>query len=69
MVTTADNWLRTTADAPLRTDVAVGFGAGLLWNGEPSMFLANRLDTTVELYRKGRANAVLVTGNKRQLGR
>ena len=60
--TAADDRLRTTADVP-RTDVAVVFGAGLLWNGEPSIFLANRLDAAAELYREGRIEAVLVTGD------
>ncbi|MEU0680125.1 MULTISPECIES: SanA/YdcF family protein [Streptomyces] len=60
--TTADNRLRTTADVP-RTDVAVVFGAGLLWNGEPSIFLANRLDAAAKLYREGRIEVVLVTGD------
>ncbi|MGC5041589.1 SanA/YdcF family protein [Streptomyces sp. DT190] len=59
---TADDRLRTTADVP-RTDVAVVFGAGLLWNGEPSIFLANRLDAAAKLYREGRVNVVLVTGD------
>ncbi|MEV7685459.1 vancomycin high temperature exclusion protein [Streptomyces bungoensis] len=63
-VSTADR-LRTTADAP-RTEVAVVFGAGL-WNGEPSPYLAHRLDAAVRLYRAGRIRAVLVTGdNSRQ---
>jgi vancomycin permeability regulator SanA len=53
--------LRTTADAP-RTEVAVVFGAGL-WNGEPSPYLANRLKAAAELYREGRVEVVLVTGD------
>ncbi|MBW8821841.1 MAG: hypothetical protein JF598_27450, partial [Streptomyces sp.] len=40
-VVTGDR-LRTTADVP-RTEVAVVFGAGL-WDGEPSPYLAHRLD-------------------------
>ncbi|MET9440300.1 ElyC/SanA/YdcF family protein [Streptomyces sp. NPDC006610] len=59
-VATGDR-LVTTADAP-RTDVAVVFGAGL-WNGEPSPYLAHRLDAAAELYRSGRIRAVLVTGD------
>ncbi|NUP45448.1 MAG: DUF218 domain-containing protein [Streptomyces sp.] len=59
-VTTGDR-LRTTADAP-RTEVAVVFGAGL-WNGEPSPYLANRLKAAAELYRAGRVEVVLVTGD------
>ncbi|MFD7873304.1 vancomycin high temperature exclusion protein [Streptomyces sp. NPDC059766] len=53
--------LRTTADVP-RTDVAVVFGAGL-WDGEPSPYLAHRLDAAAALYRAGRIEVVLVTGD------
>ncbi|MFG2131888.1 vancomycin high temperature exclusion protein [Streptomyces sp. NPDC048751] len=59
-VVTGDR-LRTTADAP-RTDVAVVFGAGL-WDGEPSPYLAHRLDAAATLYREGRIKVVLVTGD------
>ncbi|MEU9335811.1 ElyC/SanA/YdcF family protein [Streptomyces sp. NPDC048290] len=60
-LTTGDR-LRTTADVP-RTDVAVVFGAGLRWDGEPSPYLANRLDAAAELYRAGQIRVVLVTGD------
>ncbi|MGV9244753.1 SanA/YdcF family protein [Streptomyces sp. NPDC003710] len=53
--------LRTTADVP-RTQVAVVFGAGL-WDGEPSPYLARRLDAAAQLYRAGRVRVVLVTGD------
>ncbi len=53
--------LRTTADVP-RTEVAVVFGAGL-WRSEPSPYLAHRLDAAAELYRAGRIEVVLVTGD------
>ncbi|GGR18725.1 SanA/YdcF family protein [Streptomyces aurantiogriseus] len=59
-VSTADR-LGTTDDAP-RTEVAVVFGAGL-WAGEPSPYLAHRLDAAAELYREGRVKVVLVTGD------
>ncbi|MCC5476083.1 SanA/YdcF family protein [Streptomyces barringtoniae] len=59
-VSTADR-LRTTADAP-PAPVAVVFGAGL-WNGEPSPYLAHRLDAAARLYRAGRIKVVLVTGD------
>ena len=49
------------ADAPA-AGVAVVFGAGL-WKGEPSPYLARRLDAAVELYRAGKVRAVLVTGD------
>lgn len=60
-VSTADR-LRTTADVP-RTEVAVVFGAGLWARDEPSPYLARRLDAAAELYRAGRIEVVLVTGD------
>ncbi|MCK1823511.1 YdcF family protein [Streptomyces sp. XM83C] len=59
-LTTGDR-LRSVADVP-RTGVAVVFGAGL-WSGEPSPYLAHRLDAAAELYRAGRVEVVLVTGD------
>ncbi|MFI2199890.1 vancomycin high temperature exclusion protein [Streptomyces sp. NPDC020192] len=59
-VSTADR-LRAVADVP-SAKVAVVFGAGL-WNGEPSPYLANRLDAAATLYRQGRVKVVLVTGD------
>ncbi|ANB06281.1 hypothetical protein SAM40697_2321 [Streptomyces ambofaciens] len=53
--------LRTAADVP-RSEVAVVFGAGL-WDGEPSPYLAHRLDAAAGLYRAGRIEVVLVTGD------
>lgn len=61
MYVVAGDRLRTIADVP-RTDVAVVFGAGL-WEGEPSPYLAHRLDAAAELYREGRVEVVLVTGD------
>ncbi|WP_078598896.1 SanA/YdcF family protein [Streptomyces davaonensis] len=61
MFVSTDDRLRTVTDAP-RTDVAVVFGAGL-WQGEPSPYLAHRLDAAAELYRAGRVKVVLVTGD------
>ncbi|MFE6523009.1 vancomycin high temperature exclusion protein [Streptomyces sp. NPDC057794] len=61
MYATASDRLRTADEVP-RTDVAVVFGAGL-WDGEPSPYLAHRLDAAAELYRRGRVEVVLVTGD------
>ncbi|MFJ8360034.1 vancomycin high temperature exclusion protein [Streptomyces sp. NPDC093984] len=58
---TTSGRLRTPADVP-RTEVAVVFGAGL-WGGEPSPYLAHRLDAAADLYRAGRIKVVLVTGD------
>ncbi|WP_428954835.1 SanA/YdcF family protein [Streptomyces sp. cg35] len=61
LFTSTGDRLRSIAEVP-RTDVAVVFGAGL-WQGEPSPYLAHRLDAAAELYRAGRVRAVLVTGD------
>jgi vancomycin permeability regulator SanA len=61
LFTTTDSHLRTPRTAP-RTDVAVVFGAGL-WDGEPSPYLAHRLDTAAALYHAGRVKVLLVTGD------
>ncbi|KUJ70715.1 hypothetical protein ACZ90_01600 [Streptomyces albus subsp. albus] len=57
----ADGRVRTVADVP-SAPVAMVFGAGLI-HGHPTPYLAHRLDTAVELYRRGKVHAVLVTGD------
>lgn len=42
--------------------VALVFGAGL-WDGEPSPYLAHRLDAAAALYEQGKVRAILVTGD------
>ncbi|MET8079078.1 ElyC/SanA/YdcF family protein [Streptomyces sp. NPDC005303] len=61
MYVTTEDRLRTTADVP-PAQVAVVFGAGL-WDGEPSPYLAHRLDAAAKLYRENRIEVVLVTGD------
>ncbi|MGR3933782.1 SanA/YdcF family protein [Streptomyces sp. BRA346] len=63
-------WLRLSTEGRVRAavgdvpsaPVGVVFGAGL-WNGEPSPYLAHRLDAAVALYRDGKVRALLVTGD------
>lgn len=43
--------------------VALVFGAGLGNRGRPSPLLAERLDTAVELYRAGKVQKVLLSGD------
>jgi vancomycin permeability regulator SanA len=43
--------------------IAIVFGAGLASKGKPSPMLAERLDTAVKLYRRGKVEKVLVTGD------
>ncbi|MGP3947527.1 SanA/YdcF family protein [Streptomyces sp. 7N604] len=61
MHATASARVRAVADAP-RAPVAVVFGAGL-WQGQPTPYLAHRLDAAAELYRAGKIRVVLVTGD------
>ncbi|MCP2261848.1 protein SanA, affects membrane permeability for vancomycin [Streptoalloteichus tenebrarius] len=62
-------WVRFTASAHLRdaanvpdAPVALVLGAGL-FDGEPSPFLAGRLDVAADLYARGKVRAVLVSGD------
>ena len=43
--------------------VAVVFGAGLRRDGTPSLMLADRVDAAVQLYRLGRVQKLLMTGD------
>jgi vancomycin permeability regulator SanA len=61
-----DGRLRTVADAPSEP-VAVVFGAGLQPDGTPSAYLADRLNTALELYHLGKVKAFLVTGDNDRL--
>lgn len=58
---TAGDRVRTVATVPAEP-VAVVFGAGLL-SGHPSPYLAHRLAAAVQLYRAGKVQAILVTGD------
>lgn len=53
--------VRSLSDVPA-APVAVVFGAGL-WNGEPSPYLAHRLDAAAALYAAGKVRVILVTGD------
>ena len=48
--------------------VAVVFGAGLLPDGSPSLMLADRVDAAVELYRVGKVERLLMTGDNSSVG-
>lgn len=53
----------SVADAPTAPTVLV-LGAAV-WNGEPSPFLAGRLDVAAALVKAGRASQVIVSGDGR----
>lgn len=56
--------LHDVADAPSRP-VAVVFGAGVWPDGTLSPTLLDRVDTAVELYRQGRVQGLLMSGDHR----
>ncbi len=45
--------------------VAIVFGAGLQSNGSPSPLLAHRLDAAIALYKRGKVQTLLMTGDNR----
>jgi SanA protein len=45
--------------------VAIVFGAGYWPSGRPSDALADRMDTAIDLYRAGKVNKLLLTGDNR----
>ncbi|WP_197367968.1 SanA/YdcF family protein, partial [Streptomyces clavuligerus] len=57
----ADRHVHAAEDVPAQ-DVALVFGAGL-WQGRPTPYLAHRLDTAADLYRRGKVKVILVTGD------
>ncbi|GAB2728123.1 SanA/YdcF family protein [Kitasatospora kifunensis] len=58
--------IRTVADVPAEP-VAVVFGAGVV-NGEPTPYLAHRLDAALQLYQAHKVQAILVTGDNSRPG-
>lgn len=68
-------WVYATTGSPVHTadtapvaEVAIVFGAGLRPDGEPTRWLAARLDAAAELYHSGRVRALLVTGDNGTAG-
>jgi len=50
------------ADVP-RHDIAIVFGAGVLPDGTPTPYLKERISTAVALYKAGKVNSLLMTGD------
>jgi vancomycin permeability regulator SanA len=59
---TAGQRYERTADVP-PVRVAIVFGAGLAPSGRPSPFLADRVRAAADLYRAGRVQKLLMTGD------
>ncbi|MBA4083552.1 MAG: hypothetical protein C0493_01165 [Kytococcus sp.] len=60
----SEDHVYTAEDAPHRS-VAIVLGAGLDAEGEPTPFLAARLDIARDLYLDGTVDAILVSGDNR----
>lgn len=52
-------------DINITTKVGIVFGAGLKKNGDPSDILKDRLKAAAELYRAGKIEKILVSGDNR----
>ena len=55
-----------TQDAPV-VPAAIVFGAGLWRDGTPTSVLRDRIDTAAELYRAGKVQKILMSGDNRFL--
>jgi len=53
----------TVTEAP-QQPVAIVFGAGLWWNGEPTPVLRDRVTTAAELYHAGKVSWLLMSGSQ-----
>ncbi len=60
---TNESRIFTSLPATPARPVAIVFGAGLQRNGNPSWMLADRLDSAIELYRAGKVQRLLMTGD------
>jgi SanA protein len=54
-----------TMDNVSSAPVAIVFGAGLRRDGTPTLILRDRVDTAVDLYKKGLVSKILVSGDNR----
>jgi vancomycin permeability regulator SanA len=60
--TNQDRMYDTVQQVPARP-VAMVFGAGVNWDGSPSWMLADRLDGGITLYKTGKVQQLLMTGD------
>ncbi len=62
----ASEKIYTQQDAPSQR-VAIVFGAGLRWDGSPTAILRDRMETAADLYRSGRVEKLLLSGDNRYI--
>jgi SanA protein len=60
----AQSRLYQVSNAP-QSRVAIVFGAGLRWNGEPSPVLRHRVEAASDLYFAGKVEKLLMSGDNR----
>ncbi|HUQ40235.1 MAG TPA: YdcF family protein [Acidimicrobiales bacterium] len=65
LVTGVTVWRSSRRDEARRVEAIVVFGAAQ-YNGRPSPVLTARLDHAIDLYRRGFADSVVVTGGKKE---
>jgi SanA protein len=57
-----DSYMYISLETIPKTNVAIVLGASVR-NGQPSPLLADRANTAIKLYQKGKVNKILVTGD------
>lgn len=65
VVNSYDDQIYTDAASVPEAPVAIVFGAGLKKNGQPSDVLKDRLKTALALYKAGKVEKILVSGDNR----
>ncbi|MDA3625113.1 YdcF family protein [Saccharopolyspora sp. WRP15-2] len=59
--------IRTLSDVP-ETEVGLVLGAGIRWDGTPSLILQGRLNVAKELYDAGKIKRIIVSGSPESRG-
>ncbi|MER7014413.1 YdcF family protein [Saccharopolyspora sp. NPDC000359] len=59
--------IRSAADVP-GTEVGLVLGAGVRWDGTPSLILQGRLDVAKDLYEAGKIRRIIVSGSPESRG-
>jgi len=62
---TTQSYIHANLDDIRSAPVAIVFGAGLQKGGRPSRVLRSRLDGSIELYRQGKVQKLLLSGDNR----
>ncbi|HUI87325.1 MAG TPA: ElyC/SanA/YdcF family protein [Anaerolineales bacterium] len=70
LVTMIYSWTRLyTVESAPADRVAIVFGAGLTRDGQPTLILKDRVRTAVQLYRNGKVEKILMSGDNQGISR